>query len=40
MFRRIGDKIIIGDVREKAQAKVAYEKAVAAGQSAGHVAQK
>lgn len=38
--RQIGDKIIIGDVKEKEQAKLAYEDARRRGQSAGLVAQK
>lgn len=39
-FRFIDDKIIYGDVKEKEEAKVAFEEAKSRGESAGHLAQK
>lgn len=38
--RQIGDKFIVGEVKEKAKAKQDYDAAVARGESAGHVAQQ
>lgn len=40
IFRLILEKIIIADVKEKAAAKIEYDKAKARGESAGHVTQK